>query len=357
MTIIMSRSKDEERDNLKNFDTRTYNISDFAEWKASGTLILDAKFQRRSVWSRQAKSYLIDTILRGRPMPKVLITQALVDGRNVRTVVDGQQRLRAILEFLEGSFTVLPTHNKEFAGLFYDELPEITKSEFWQYELGVDVLFETELSDLLDIFARLNTYSVKLNETELLNATYLGTFKTVAHQLGHKYADYWLQARILTQANVARMGEVELSADILGAMIEGIGSKKLIKSYYKKYDDEIHWSEVNSAAERFNQAMQIVGEIYDPQELAQTNFKRVHLFYSLLLSVDEVAKDLSITISPKRMRVTLDNISAGYNDFIESGHGDSKMAAFVDASRRATTDADKRALRTRFIVDAIRQGV
>lgn len=82
----------EEYSAMKNFDTRTYSIADIEEWNATDLLDLSPEFQRRSVWKQTAKSYLIDTIIRGRPIPKVIFTQRLENRRNVRTVVDGQQR-------------------------------------------------------------------------------------------------------------------------------------------------------------------------------------------------------------------------------------------------------------------------
>ena len=60
---------------MKQFDARAYSVADFLEWDGANLLDLSPKFQRRSVWTRAAKSFLIDTILRGKPMPKVLITQ------------------------------------------------------------------------------------------------------------------------------------------------------------------------------------------------------------------------------------------------------------------------------------------
>ena len=102
---------------MKNFDTRVYSISDFVEWESSNLLNLSPDFQRRSVWSEKAKSYLIDTIIQGKPIPKILITQEVGARRNVRVVVDGQQRLRAILEFISGAFRISRAHNREFAGL------------------------------------------------------------------------------------------------------------------------------------------------------------------------------------------------------------------------------------------------
>ena len=75
---------------MKNFDTRTYNISDFVEWSSKEQLELSPRFQRKSVWTERAKSYLVDTVLRGKPIPKILMTQSLRDGKNIRTVIDGQ---------------------------------------------------------------------------------------------------------------------------------------------------------------------------------------------------------------------------------------------------------------------------
>lgn len=62
---------------MKNFDSRTYSISDFLEWYSNGQLELNPKFQRRSVWDDNARSYLMDTIIRGFPIPKVFIRQKL----------------------------------------------------------------------------------------------------------------------------------------------------------------------------------------------------------------------------------------------------------------------------------------
>lgn len=62
---------------MKNFDSRTYSINDFLEWHDKKQLVLSPKFQRRAVWSENAKSYLMDTILRGKPIPKVFIRQKL----------------------------------------------------------------------------------------------------------------------------------------------------------------------------------------------------------------------------------------------------------------------------------------
>jgi hypothetical protein len=55
---------------MKNFDSRIYSINDFLEWSDKKQLQLSPKFQRKAVWSDASKSYLIDTIIRGKPIPK-----------------------------------------------------------------------------------------------------------------------------------------------------------------------------------------------------------------------------------------------------------------------------------------------
>src|SRR4051812_49027619 len=60
---------------MKNYDSRTYSINDFIEWDRQKQLELNPLFQRRSIWSEKAKSYLIDTIIRGKPIPKIFIRQ------------------------------------------------------------------------------------------------------------------------------------------------------------------------------------------------------------------------------------------------------------------------------------------
>lgn len=150
---------------MKNFDSRTYSINDFIEWDDRGQLEISPKFQRRSVWSPQAKSYLIDTILKDKPLPKIFI-RATTDPKTKKTtreIVDGQQRIRTILSFVKDGFRISKVHNEEFGGMLYSELPDEVQGEFLKYELSVDLLLDVQDRDILDVFARLNTYSVSLN--------------------------------------------------------------------------------------------------------------------------------------------------------------------------------------------------
>lgn len=350
---------------MKKFDARAYSIADFLEWHGSNLLDLSPKFQRRSVWTRAAKSFLIDTVLRGKPMPKVLLTQDLVSGRNVRTVVDGQQRIRTILEFIAGSFAVMRSHNETHHSKRWDQLDDETKASVLKYEIGVDLLYDVSLAEMLDIFARINTYSVTLNRQEKLNAKYLGVFKTVSYELGHAYASYWMDGGVVTEKGLSRMAEAELASDLLVALVGGIQTIKNIEKFYKKFEyAESIPTEVSSAKDHFISTMSWVGLIYPANELSSSNWSRPHWFYTLFTSVAHALKKVDGVTkaapplnrsSVKAWRFALDEIGAKYDEFSVPGAENVPVdyAKFIDFAQRRTPDTEARRERTKFVIDQI----
>ena len=351
---------------MKQFDSRSYSIADFLEWRAHNLLDLSPRFQRRSVWTRPAKSYLIDTILRGKPMPKVLLTQDLREHRNVRTVVDGQQRIRSILEFVGDSFTVLASHNEEHAGKSFSELTESAQEDILQYEIGVDLLYNVDYSEMLDIFARINTYSVTLNTQEKRNGRYLGIFKKTAYDLGHDYVKYFLDGGILTEQTVSRMGEAELASDMLMALLGGVQTSKNLDKYYKKYEDsETVPSDIQDVDRRFRSAMQMVGAVYPAGDLKQTNWRRPPLFYTLftcvahvqtpLIGWDRMPRPDLASGSVGRWRISLDGISALFDRYTGRQHGSipQGIGQFINYSQRRTRDTDARKGRAQYVLTQI----
>jgi hypothetical protein len=352
---------------MKQFDARSYSIADFLEWSGSSLLDLSPKFQRRSVWTRAAKSFLIDTVLRGKPMPKVLLTQDLQGKKNVRTVVDGQQRIRAILEFIAGGFTVLKTHNPEFAGQSFSQLHPDIQALILQYEVGVDLLYNVSLADMLDIFARINTYSVTLNQQEKLNARYLGIFKTTAYELGHSYINFVLDGRVLTEAQVSRMAEAQLASDFLVALIGGVQTIKNIEKYYRQYEDlDDVPNDIQNAIAQYRDAMQFIGAIYPPDVLKGTNWARQHWFYTLFTCVSHALNPLEGLNGAKRPPVSegslvrwrgaLDEISAQYDRFTEKEEPEdvpAPYARFINYAQRRTTDTEARRERAKFVLEHV----
>src|SRR2546426_6785290 len=101
-----------------------------------GQLILAAEFQRNSVWPRSAKAYLIDTIINDRPIP-LLFFQRMTSaqtGLQAYTVIDGQQRLRAIFEFLEARFRLTESKKASYFKKKFSALTSDIQNQIKNYD-------------------------------------------------------------------------------------------------------------------------------------------------------------------------------------------------------------------------------
>ncbi|XUU61633.1 DUF262 domain-containing protein [Erythrobacter sp. HA6-11] len=216
-----------------------FRISDFLEWHDAKSLLINKDFQRGSVWKPAAKIMLIDTILRDLPVPKIYI-RSIIDRetrKSKREVVDGQQRLRAIIDFAQDKIT-LSSRAKEFAGKKFSTLTDEEKDQFLQYPLSVDQLVNADDQRVLEIFARLNSYSVKLNDPELRHAEFQGEFKWSIHELANSLHEFWIESGLFSPATMVRMAHTSLMAEMYGIVLEGVkdGGQPKIRALYRKYD-------------------------------------------------------------------------------------------------------------------------
>ena len=347
---------------MKNFDSRTYSINDFLEWYEKGQLQLSPKFQRKSVWTDDARSFLMDTIIRSKPIPKVFIRQTLnIDTRqSIREVVDGQQRLRTIISFLNDGFAISTKHNEEFGGFYFSQLNSVSptiQSQILNYELAVDLLVNLPDKEILDIFSRLNSYAVILNEQEKIHASHFSEFKIVVDRISHKYNEFWIENKLLTNQKILRMEDATLVADLVIAILEGIQSKKQVKSFYNKYEKDFNYN-IKDIELKFDSTILLIQEIFD-EGLKNTEFKRIHLFYTLftslyhfLFGLDDFETDATDIYDKNFERIK--NELTRLNDIFElkvinNLHVDEIQ--FLDDSRRATTDTKVRKRRTEYIVN------
>src|SRR5713101_2740959 len=108
-----------------------------------GQLELAPEFQRLSVWPPAAKAYLIDTIIEDKPIPLMFLQKvvSMQTGRQGFAVIDGQQRLRAIFDFIEDKYrlTQSPRRSAHFNKKF-SELPGSVKDRIRNYDLPVQEL-------------------------------------------------------------------------------------------------------------------------------------------------------------------------------------------------------------------------
>ena len=333
------------------FQAQVYRINDISGWDARRELTLAPEFQRRRVWSPRAKSFLIDSILRGMPLPQFFIREIVIpkEKRTIREVVDGQQRLTTILEYLKGDFQILPMHNKEFSRLEFDELPDQTQKEFLSFPLSVNILEGTEDSDVLEIFSRLNSYSVPLNEQEKLNARYVGAFKKSMLDLSKEHLNYWKRHGILTPQPLARMKDVELTSELVAIMIYGLqNQKKIIGNMYKEFDGE--FPQFEQIREKFANTLQLCEDILGGM-ISGTAFRRTSLFYSLFASVYNSAYGIGTEVNEGKKLCGDDKLLNArqqlitLNEVLESGGKADEWKEFYEATRQSTDKLAQRQAR------------
>lgn len=256
-----------------------YTVLDFLNWQRDGALNLRPYFQRGSVWTPKAKSYLIDTLIRGYPLPVIYIQNQTdrTSFKNVRQVIDGQQRLRTVLAYMDIAclpdaddtdvIKVLRTHNKEYAGRAFNVLPPDVRERIANTELSVHVLPSVvEDREILEMFARLNSTGEKLNAQELRNARFHGPFKTTAYELSYEQIERWTEWRVFTPRALAQMQDVEFTSELMMLLMDGLSSKSApaIDHTYLAFDDEFPFADEVEA--RFRNVMRLLGEVLSSPE-------------------------------------------------------------------------------------------
>ena len=130
------------------------------------------QYQRTSVWSLKKKQLLIDSILRGYDVPKFYLRTS-DEPEYEHEVVDGQQRLRTIWEFVEGDFELGDDSNDlpqgDLTGCKYSQLPSDVLDQIDLYELNIHIIEDATDLEIRELFLRLQE-GVSLNPAEKRNA-------------------------------------------------------------------------------------------------------------------------------------------------------------------------------------------
>lgn len=273
------------------------SISWFQDHYKAGRLELRPPFQRKPVWSDKQRCALVESVLMDVPIPEVYVqvTQA-DDGSQQFGVVDGQQRLRTILQFigLEREVDQVGDDNNNFA---LESLPaasihkdktfaDVTgdaRKRFFQYEICVRFIYTENTKEIEDVFKRLNKFLMPLKAQELRNATFHGAFAKLSEQFADD--EYWAVNRIVKPPAIRRMADIEMMSDLLIGLLHGPqgGSAKIIDQYYEQYeqfDDE--FPEQNRIMRVFSKVRSTIERLFP--KIADTRWGNRADFYSLFVA-------------------------------------------------------------------------
>ena len=244
----------------------------------SKSLVLRPRFQRNLVWNIEHKVSFLDTILRNLPFPEVYFCDGDLDLKAQKTttwVVDGQQRLNTIFDYVDGNIDLSKQNITPFSELTGDK-----QRDFLNYAIVVRSLGSQDEQQIKEIFQRINSVGYALNSVEIDNALYEGDFISIAKEL--VATDDFKQLEILTEQEVSRMKDIEFLLLVLASIELGryFTQDKELQEVIKRYDDEYpNRIAMKSAVER---ALQILANLALPYDSLW--FRKTSMF-TLLVEV------------------------------------------------------------------------
>jgi hypothetical protein len=327
----------------------TKDVGLLSQLYKEGQLTLKPEFQRNGVWPRPAKAYLIDTILNDRPIPIFFFGRGMSPqtGRLSYSVIDGQQRLLAIFEYLNDRFALTESSKKErYYKKKFSELSLDLQEHIRNYDLVVEELSGYGDPDIRDMFVRMNKYVVKLSPQELRHARGEGQFRDFVEGLA-KW-EFWKANNIFSKGQFNRMKAVEFVAELTILLIEGPQDKKsAVDLYYGRYQKT--FPEKTSVETRLRQYLNWIKAALP--NLANTRYRKPVDLYALIGALDyesKSGKSLS-KMNAQRAGVALLELEAQTR--VKSPSGD--PARYVVAASRQTDNITPRRTRIEVISKAI----
>lgn len=347
--------------NSGNFlNTSHQTVNWFDEKNRSGKLTLRPPFQRRPVWTDEAKSFLIDSILRGYPVPEIYV-QSQTDKETVWAVVDGQQRLRAILEFLADSFVInfdvqkisplyslreTPWFNKRFSTLTPDE-----QRRFRRYKLIVRDLEDVEDEEVRHLFHRLNQSNVVLNAQELRYSLHQGGILGTVEELIDDEA--WDHFRVFTKLQRRRMLDSEFISELVTGYLHWPQNKKDNLDYYYRLYSSNDFPFAQEVKSSFLRTLETLSQAFPEPKFGGSRWYKKSDFYTLFLAVAREKIDVS-KLESEQLRERLMQFSelVGRAQNVEEP---AAVTAYRDAVSRAATDRGRRVRREDALVAFLEQ--
>lgn len=300
------------------FDTSKWSIKTILGMIGGKELILQPDYQRFYIWDLKKEQGLIDSILRGFPIPPVWIwTHEDSSGDTVYEVIDGQQRLTCIRRYLNNEFPFKETSGtpgeidiSEADGKYYDKapsgqqggiLPNSFQSRLRGYTVPYVEVKTNNRDQIIDIFKRLNKSATNLNPQEMRNAFYTGEFKSCIYEITAKFQDdeYWGHGdRVFSKPTTDRMANQQFVSDLLVAMIRGEvqHQSSALDEFYNVYDSS--FPDRKEFEGRFEKSAKTIKKIFPDSSRFTKNLSD---FYSLFLYIDELTTSKNVRFDDENL--------------------------------------------------------
>lgn len=323
---------------MERVDYQSLVIQDLINLDNSGELNLNPWYQRRSVWNESQKAYLINTLFERKPIPTLYIRHSIDFElqKSIKEVVDGQQRVRAILGFYKDSFRAL--NSGIGRRVKYSELNRNQKQQFLMTALPIGYLQGATDADVIDIFARINSVAKSLNSQEKRNAKYSGSFKQFCVSESTKRLSIFRDYNFFTANDISRMAEVQFMSDLIINLKDGLTSYSSTKldRYYAMYDES--FDDAPQLSEKLDAIFNLIGNL-GPDVFRDTIFSRPPVLFSLIMAIES---DL-VNVDDGRVRQAILDIDSHYRmDAQDKSEDDKSFESAIAATTQGETQRNIR---------------
>lgn len=254
------------------FRIENWSIKQLKEKYDEGKLSLNPPYQRKFIWSLSDQQTLIQSILKGYAIPNIFLYEFK---KGFFEMVDGQQRTRTILGFMENQF-------KTSDGRAYGTLDK--KSILDDYKIPITIIEKIEDGESIEEFYSLvNKSGIHLNRPELKKAEYFDTnfLKLITELSSNKE---FQSLDLFTDATSKRMNDVDFISELVTYLIEGISDKKI--KVDKVFENDITEAKYESLKIQFESILSFISHFNSIYPLKKTRYKQRNDFYTLFGFID-----------------------------------------------------------------------
>lgn len=313
----------------------------------NGTTKLQPDFQRKLVWSDKHKEAFLDTILNKYPFPEIYIADGDMNLQAKTTekwVVDGQQRLGTIMQYIDGGNIKLSK-----VPIFAD-LDEETQKAFFNYSVVVRDLGNLEVNNIKEIFKRINSVNYALNSIEIKNALYDGEYISTADVILSENTNFFENFGIFSNNEKLRMKDLEFILTLMST-IENKGyfsNTKENDKYIQSFNEEY----INSDYIRtqFKDVFDFISNMnLDPYSIW---FKKSNIF-TLIIEIFWLYSDKTISLDIFTTKNILDKFEIEMLKRKNSNQDEDEFARYYINSLQGTGSKSARVIRGSILNDFI----
>ncbi|MHB8261065.1 MAG: DUF262 domain-containing protein [Bacteroidia bacterium] len=242
-----------------------WTIKDLFDTYKKGNLDLSPDYQRNFIWSINDQRYLISSIKRNNPIPNFFLLET---AKGKYEMVDGQQRSRTILSFVDKQFT-------DEAGLLFDET---VNKAMWGYEFPVTIITDTEGEEIYKFYAIVNKTGIHLNKPEVRKAEH---YDTILLNLINEITNSkkFKLLKVFSDSSLKRMNDTEFVAELIVLIKKGhVDKKNYLDDYFK---NDISKNDAAEIKRTFNEVLDNINFLNSHYPLAKSRFKQRNDFYTL----------------------------------------------------------------------------